>query len=270
VIFGTYQEIVDVANKATCDRAVSGRPLTPAQLILKHHQLAYRELQGTIVGLRGPELDAIHLRENFSLGKQRTVRNNLVHCVMAEWWAHTPQIRDTLRAARGDVSPPGGADRTVEEYGQPPYNFGDLTELLAVSEKVHAQLLAEFSNVTEAELDARAAWWEDQPISVRFRLNRLSWHLHDHRAVVETILERLGRKRSETERLAILLFRALGELEGSLLGLPAHEQAQAWASLEQTLVARAVELEALADSFAQSRTLTRSPTAQQRHSLQQN
>lgn len=270
VVFGTYQAIIDVANKATCERAAGGRPLTAAQLVLKHHQLAYRELQGTTVGLDGAELDAIHLRENFSLGKQRTVRNNLVHCVMAEWWAHTPQIRDTLRATRGDQSAPGGADRTVEEYGQPPLNFGDLTELLAVSEKVHAQLLAEFSNVTDQELDAEAAWWENQPISVRFRLNRLSWHLHDHRAVVETILERLGRKRSETERLATLLFRALGELEGSLLGLPVHEQAQACASLEQTLSARALELETLADSFAESRALTRPRTALQRQSLQHN
>jgi hypothetical protein len=250
VVFGVYQELIDAAHAVSDRRDRQGRPLTTAQRILKYHQIAYRELQGVTVGLSGEELDRVHLRENRSLGKQRTIRNNLVHCVMAEWWAHSPQIRGTLQAKRnGAAASVGTAEETMVRFGEPPNNFGNIEELIERSEDAHRALIDEFQNITDDELEARAQWWENRPISVRFRLNRLSWHLHDHRTVIETILERIGRKRTETERLVTLLYRALGEVEASLIGLPREEQDRLTAKVLQFVEGRALEIEHLADTF---------------------
>lgn len=251
VVFGVYQALLDTANLVTDRRVSEGNPPTGAQRILGHHQVAYRELQGILVGLDGQEFDQIHLRQNFSLGRQRSIRNNLVHCVMAEWWAHAPQVRATLRGLReGRKGEENTAAETIARWGEPPNNFGDIGDLIARSEVVHAELIDEFSSITDEELDAAAKWWEDQPVSVRFRLNRFGWHLHDHAAVIETILERVGRRRSETERLAKLVYRALGQVEGALLGLPEEQREEATRGILRFVESRAAEIEQVAASFS--------------------
>jgi hypothetical protein len=250
IVFGCYQGTLDVAIESAHWREANGRPMTRAQRILRQHQVAYRELQGVLVGIRGPELDKIHLRENASLGKQRTVRNNFVHTVMAEWWAHAPQVRNTLRTVRGDAT---GASHSPQEvldrWGEPPVNFGEMAAVFEQSETVHRTLVEEFASITDDELEARGRWWEDQPISIRFRLNRFGWHLHDHAAVIETILERVGRKRTETERLARLMYRALGEVEGALIGLTEREQKHLLGNLVQSMDERADEIQTLAEGL---------------------
>jgi hypothetical protein len=225
VMFGAYQALLDAANEIMHRRDRAGRPLTRAERILGHHHRAYRELTGTLIGVDGPVLDRFHFSQNRSLGKQRTIRNNVVHCVMAEGWAHSPQIRRAVAAVRAQRALPDEqtAAQTIALQGEPPENFGDLSEALARYEEIHSALLAELADISDEETKAGLAWWESQPISVEFRLNRLGWHLHDHRMVIESILERLGRTRSEMERLAILIYRGLGELESASIGLSDDE-----------------------------------------------
>lgn len=249
--FGAYQAMLDVANAVMLERVESGRSLSTAQRLLKAHQIAYREIEGLVSGLTDHELDAIHLRENRSMGKQRTIRNNLVHCVMAECWAHASQVRATLRMVRSGASSGYSAEHTIAELGEPPYNFGEVSELFERWETLHTALIEELQSTTDDEVEARVRWWESSAVSVRFRLGRFGWHLHDHAMVIETILERIGRKRTEVERMARLLFRGLGELEGSLIGLPAEEQARAVEQVTAFLDARAEEIERLAARFAE-------------------
>lgn len=246
VCLGVYQTLLDAGNTAMRLRQSKGAPLTQAQLILLHWQVSYRSLQGTLHGLRLSDWDRQHLHENYSLGKQRTVRNNIVHCVMAEFWAHGSAIRNA-RAAYAGVKHDGArpVDAIWKKCGPPPANFGTLADLLQTWERRHNELQEEFAGVTDAELDFARSWWEASDVCVRFRLNRLGWHLQDHAAVLETICERIGRVRTETERLAARIFTALGTAEGAMIGLPGEEKRSLFFDAVATLRRKGDELQAL-------------------------
>lgn len=246
VCLGVYQTLLDAGNQATSRRSAQGRPLTQAQLILRDWQTSYRTLQGTLHGLSLQDWDRQHLHENYSLGKQRTIRNNVVHCVMAEFWAHGSAIRRTREVFAGavdDNSRPVTA--TWQRFGPPPVNFGSRAELLQIWEQRHEALVEELSTVTDEELDFAQSWWEGSSVSIRFRLNRLGWHLQDHAAVVETICERIGRVRSETERLAVRIFTALGSAEGAMIGLSGAEKRALFQEAVALLRGKSGELPAL-------------------------
>jgi hypothetical protein len=117
--------------------------------------------------------------------------------------------------------------------------------LLQTWEQRHEALVEEFSMITDEELDFAQSWWEGSSVSIRFRLNRLGWHLQDHAAVVETICERIGRVRSETERLAVRIFMALGAAEGAMIGLPAAEKRALFQDAVALLRSKSDELPAL-------------------------
>lgn len=243
VCLGAYQALLDVANHTTHRRAVKGQSMSQAQLILSEWQKSYRALQGTLCGLGMQEWDRQHLHENYTLGKQRTIRNNIVHCVMAEFWAHGSAIqasRSAYAGAPNDGSQPVLA--TWKRFGPPPANFGSRAELLNTWEQRHQDLVEEFSSIADEELDFEHRWWEGTSVSIRFRLNRLGWHLQDHAAVIETICERLGRVRSETERLAVRIYAALGSAEGTMIGLSAGEKNLLFAEATALLRGKSDEL----------------------------
>lgn len=242
---GAYQMLLDVATEAAQKRAAQGQSLSRAQMIIRDWQVAFRDLQGSLIGLKGSEYDQQHLHQNYTLGKQRTIRNNIVHCVMAEFWAHSPAIRSTLEVSRSNIEQPRKVSPALvnwEKHGPAPSNFGSIPALLTLWEKRHQQLVEEFSGITDAELEASRNWWEDSPVSVKFRLCRLGWHFHDHAAVVETICQRIGHERTETELLAKLLFNALGRAEGEMVGLPREEQEKLFSSAARQLKDRSDEL----------------------------
>lgn len=246
VCLGVYQTLLDAGNQATFLRSKQGRPLTQTQLILRDWQTSYRALQGTLHGLSSRDWDVQHLHENFSLGKQRTIRNNVVHCVMAEFWAHGSAIRRTREIFAGavdDNSRP--VTSTWLQFGPPPANFGSRAELFQTWEQRHEALMDELSTVEDEELEFAQSWWEGSSVSIRFRLNRLGWHLQDHAAVVETICERVGRTRSEAERLVVRIFTALGSAEGAMIGLHAAEKRAFFRDALALLRSKSSELPAL-------------------------
>ncbi|WVV48950.1 hypothetical protein THH46_10970 [Pseudomonas sp. NA13] len=252
---GIYQMLLDVATETAQKRAAQGRGLSRAQMIIRDWQISFRDLQASLIGLKGPEYDQQHLHQNYTLGKQRTIRNNIVHCVMAEFWAHSCYTFDP--GSQPDGHPPlqgrqpGVAQ--LEDTWPGPYNFGSIQSLLTLWEKRHQQLVEEFSGITDTELDASLNWWEDSPISVKFRLCRLGWHFHDHAAVVETICQRIGHERSETELLAKLLFNALGRAEGEMVGLSRDEQQALFASAASQLKTRSDELARVYEGYLYKR-----------------
>ncbi|MFU2510114.1 thioredoxin family protein [Pseudoalteromonas sp. ASV78] len=246
-VFGVYQCLIDFSIEVKGNRARDGQQLTAVQEVLREWQVAFRALQGVMAGLKGADVDAQHLDENYSLGKQRTIRNNYVHCVMAEFWAHATSIRNTLHGIRnGEESSLKNKKPildTVEKYGLPPENFGDINALIDISESTHKQLMEEFSNITDEELDSGYAWWENNEITIRFRLNRMGWHIYDHIAVIETICERIGRVRSECERLVALLYTALGKAESELVGLNDEQQQLLSTKIVEVMKDRRMKLE---------------------------
>jgi hypothetical protein len=158
-------------------------------------------------------------------------------------------------------------DAVWNKYGPPPANFGTVADLLQTWELRHNELLEEFAGVTDAELDFARSWWEASDVCVRFRLNRLGWHLQDHAAVLETICERIGRVRTETEHLAVRIFTALGIAEGAMIGLSGEEKGSLFSNALAALRLKGDELQAHYARYWQNIAVAESPGA---HRLQRN
>ncbi|TBR37436.1 DUF255 domain-containing protein [Marinomonas agarivorans] len=217
VVFGIYQALMDIAIAAEKNTQTEKSSLQTKRLLQDWHE-SYRHLQGIALGLEPSILEAQHFHSLLSLGKQRTIRNNLTHCVMSEFWAHAPAIRLCLDEIRSNKDKSQSTPiNIIKEYGRPPQNYGDIEELYQLWEDNHWALLNEFSSIKDIELDEKLSWWEDNPITIRFRLARMAWHPQDHAAVLQTICQRLDRPRSETEHLSFRLLCALGRAEGALM-----------------------------------------------------
>lgn len=246
VALGVLQTLLDVAHVATYQRMQQGRPLTQGQLILKEWHVAFRTLQGILHGLKASEWDRQHLHQNYSLGKQRTIRNNVVHCVMAEFWAHGSAILKARKEYAGEIDEALAlVQSTWQRYGPPPQSYGELDQLYCIWEERHQTLIEILSSINDDELDFQSSWWEESAVSIRFRINRLGWHLQDHAAVIETICERIGRVRTETERLAQRIYHALGCAEGAMVGLPDEVRRTLFADTVVQLRAKGDELKSL-------------------------
>ncbi len=219
VALGIYQLLMSGAQSLSSLKYKDGIAPSAVEMICGKWQLAYRTLQGSVFGLSVKEMDQHHYHRLGALGKQRTIRNNLVHCVMAEYWAHGHAIRQAVESIRDPKEPLYAGHNAIEKYGQPPLNGLKIETLFELSDKLHVQLINECLDISDDELAKGQGWWESSEVTIEFRLWRMCWHLHDHAAVVDTICERIGRKRRETERLARLIYTGLGELESASLGV---------------------------------------------------
>lgn len=57
---------------------------------------------------------------------------------------------------------------------------GSVAELLSRFDSCHDDLLESLAEITDEELDSPSIYWEDEPVDVRFRLQRFRWHLRSH------------------------------------------------------------------------------------------
>jgi hypothetical protein len=79
---------------------------------------------------------------------------------------------------------------------------------------------------------------------IRFRLHRLDSHLRQHTIQVEKIQAALGTPTNEARRLLRLIYNALAELQGALLGAP-QTGIDAQHALAQTITERTGEIAAI-------------------------
>ncbi len=234
VVYGLWQSLIDFSRNIALNRS---EKISEAQLILAQHHRAFRDLTALVAGFGDDILDAQ------PLPKERSLRNHYVHVALAEWWAHTPHIRFARELKQHNESPRALESQAVlESLGFPPVCFGSLAELLDKYEEVHWKVVNEFSSMTTEELDAESVWWEGSPVAVRFRLNRLGWHLRDHSTIVENVLQALGKQVTEQQRFARQLFSALGEVEAALIGVSDNQFSKEYIALTSFVEQRAREL----------------------------
>jgi len=213
VVLQAYQELCDFGVTADRERVVHGPALTDAHRILGQHRLAYREFQSLWIGV--PDV----LLDQYPLPWERSLRENLAHVIMAEWWAFRPLVLGALDSGRRGLEPTVvEATETVAAHGEPPGSHETLGELLALYERLHTRNSQDFSVITDSELGMRSAWWENGPVDLRFRLKRYVWHPRDHAAYIDKTLDAAGHRRTATQRFASRLFTGLGVAEGPLIG----------------------------------------------------
>src|SRR2546421_10373387 len=82
VVLQAYQELCDFGVEAERERALHGPVQTSTHRLLAQHRFAYREFQSLFVGVPDAVLDET------PLPWERSIRENLAHVVLAEWWAY--------------------------------------------------------------------------------------------------------------------------------------------------------------------------------------
>lgn len=213
--FQIYQDLCAFAADAKSLRAAGSAPQTAAHFLLARHQEAYRDLHGVLAGVRDDELDRPPREGEWSL------RIVIAHVMHVEWWGFQPQIRHALERRRaGEMAPASLSREAVRARWGEVDDSGDLDALLARYDELHGRVLRDFAPLSDEELDTPTLWWEGYPVPVRFRLQRFDAHLREHIIQSEKTLAWLDRAPSEAERLARLLYGALGAAEGALIGAP--------------------------------------------------
>jgi hypothetical protein len=239
VVLQAYQELCDLGVEAERERVLHGPVQTSTHRLLAQHRFAYREFQSLFVGVPDSLLDET------PLPWERSIRENLAHVILAEWWAYRPQILHALDRGRNGLDPEVmPATDTVAKHGEPVGTHETLGELLTRYERLHTQNTLDYSEITDDELRIRSAWWENGPVELRFRLKRYVWHPRDHAVTIEKILDALGHRRSATQRFATRLFSGLGTAEGPLIGA-GDLLADRYLELASTIEERANEAEKL-------------------------
>ena len=213
--FQLYQDLCAFAIDARTTRGAGGAPMTPAHHLLARHQEAYRDLHGVLAAALDDELDRSPREGEWSL------RIVIAHLMHVEWWGFQPQIRHALERRRaGKIEPASLSREEVQARWGEVDDSGNLATLLARYDELHGRVLLDFAPLNDEELDTPTLWWEGYPVPVRFRLQRFDAHLREHMIQVEKTLAWLDHAPSEAERLARLLYGALGAAEGALIGAP--------------------------------------------------
>lgn len=209
-LFLVYEALRDLAAALAEERSRGGPPVTVAQRALAQHHAAYRDLQGMLVQAEGIDLDQPPAEGEWAL------RLVLAHMLRGET-GFIRLLRANVDAARrGETAhwPPEGGAQPPSEL--PAEARGSLPEIIGHFDALHARTLAEFVDLDAADLTAPLAFWFTS--TVRFQLFRFDAHLREHTIQTEKLLEALAPRPSDALRTLRLIYRALGEAEGVLIG----------------------------------------------------
>lgn len=222
--FRTYETLRELAVRLFGERLASGQAPTSAQRILAQHHAAFRDLQAVLLGY-----ETAHLEQEPAEGEWST-RRALDHIIRAEKNFYF-MVHFALQDARsGDGRLTEASEAVWDEFWQgDPYSglreAGSPQDMLAYYKKLHTRILNEFVDISEAELEAPAVFWENQPYPIRFRLHRFDSHLRQHTIQIEKTLLAIGGPLNEARRLLRLIYAALAEAEGVVLGTRVGEDA---------------------------------------------
>ena len=218
--FRTYEELRELAVRLLTARGAAGRAPTASQRILALYHLAYRDLRAALLGV-SPALAV----QAPAVGEW-SVQQTLAHMTEATIGFYAV-VRCTLDSRRGGVAePPDMTDELWQSTAGVSFEAlnaqlaGEFTDLLALDAAWHDRVLAEFADVTEEELTWPARYWEGYDMPLRFRLHRFDAHLRQHTIQVDKTLLALDHEPTEARRLLRLIYRALAEAEGALIGAP--------------------------------------------------
>ncbi len=216
--FRTYEELRTLAAVLIPERSSKNHPLTTAHATLAQYHAAYRDLQAVLLGVGDDLLDTPPAPGEWPL------RIILGHTIAAEReffariWHAIQQYRNdkeeivamTAEAVAEFVGSYEDFERTMNRLR--------LAGILAFYEALHKRVLRELTDIRGFELEAESLWWEEVPLSVEFRLHRLDAHLRQHTIQAEKTLAALIGPSTEARRLLRLIYAALAEVDGAIIG----------------------------------------------------
>ena len=217
--FRTLEQLRELSVRVNQSRVASGMPLSEAQGILAQYHAAYNDLQSVLLGV-GSEYEEKPPAEG-----EWPLRRIAAHIVGADLGFYVVvkfsldryrQGLDQLVEIDDDtwLGIAGMSDSVIDEM-----ITGPMAGLKAFHSDLHERVLTDFAGVEASELDMPTKYWEDEPMRLRFRIHRFESHMRQHTIQMEKTLHQLGIVPSESKRLLRLIYAALAEAEGNLIGV---------------------------------------------------
>jgi len=187
-----------------------------------------------LVGVGEDEIDRVPFPEEWPL------RVVLGHIIDAEQ-GFLDVIRYALERHRSGDGRPLEMPEEDDVEDEIDYSVGTLEQILTNYDTLHFQILHELASISDDELHMPSFFWESNPMEIRFRLHRFDAHLRQHTIQVEKTLEGIGRQSREAERLVRMIYAALGEAEGAVIGAQ-ETNAEQWRKAAEGILKRAAEV----------------------------
>jgi hypothetical protein len=211
--FVTLQELSHLAVTLSTRRP----KLTPAQHILSLYHAAYMDLQAALLGLSVEDQDKAPVAGEWS------ARRAYSH-ILGTDIGFTSVVRYALEGHRAGVwkpEPMSDEDQLriigmSEEYET--LTGGPLEGMLAYHRGFHAEIINEFSHITDEGLDLPSTFWEETRFPIQHRLHRYEAHFAQHTIQIDKTLVAIGQAPSESKRLIRKIYAALAEAEGMMIG----------------------------------------------------
>jgi hypothetical protein len=224
--FRVYEQLQDLANLILQERVEFGHPQTGAQRYLTRYHGAYLDLQAVLLGVSSQLADQVPAEGEWSL------RRTVAHMVGADLGFYVV-IKFSLDRHRGGLDPLVEIDdeqwlhiADIDENKLDAIMVGSLEGLRAYHHNLHTRILTDFASISPAELQMPSRYWEDEPMSLEFRLGRLDSHIRQHIVQIEKTRVILGIQLNEAQRLLRLIYAALAEVGGARLGAPGTSSQQ--------------------------------------------
>lgn len=212
--FVTLQELRQLAVTLSTLRPKQ----TPVHHILSQYHAAYMDLQAVLLGLSDENAEKIPKEGEWG------VRKIYAHILGADF-GFTATIRHALELHRAnkwtnDPIPESEYPRlyAINEEDYDKLMDGPLSGMQNFHRNFHQQIIEEFANIQDAELDLPAIMWEKTLFPIRHRLHRYEAHFAQHIVQIDKSLFAIGQSPNESKRLIRKLYAALAEAEGTMIG----------------------------------------------------
>lgn len=209
IFFRVYEELRQAA-------AMIGVQQTTVHRRLAQHHLSFCNLQAVLLGCPDYKLDVEPSPGEWS------VRKTVSHIVETEWtFFGVFHYNLSHRDAPGQI-PDNFWDPFFKDHGG--FNMttfaGSMAEIMTFYLKVHGYITKQLSGIKDQDLNFGMYYWEDEPMPLRFRLGRFDSHIRQHTIQIEKTMAAIDLPPTEAMRMTKMIYSALGELEGRLIGHP--------------------------------------------------
>lgn len=208
--FQIYQELITVSQNIELAVAYKRKNRKTHQ-ILSHWHKNYRKLQADFIGVPDALMDVIAVKH------ERSLRENIVHCILCEGSAHGLQILNSVN----EINHPECVidfEAHQAQVGEITADLGPTANLFSRYEKVHANMLNQLKYIKDSELEIASKWWEPEPVTLKFRLDRLGWHLQDHLCTHRKLLAEMNFKPHLVDTFCQVIFEGMAQIECCAIG----------------------------------------------------
>lgn len=241
-LLGTYHELRGLAVTLAAGRVEKGNPVTAGQHALAQYHAGYLDLRAVLLGVADGDLDLPPAKGEWPLRRvlEHIIGADrmffcLVYYAIEQFRAKQEPARMTEENMNALVGPRAAFEQLVTNEG--------LAGIMDHYETLHGRILSELANLNAEETNAPSLFWEGEALPVRYRLHRFDAHLRQHTVQAEKTLTAIGHEPNESKRLLRLVYNALAEAEGMVIG-DWEYGADRQSELAELIAARAEEITA--------------------------